>query len=69
MENFQDIKEEMKRTGTIDEMGEVHNRWIESRSFQNTVHSGVILSSMGKTVESDLHGNWTDGGGRGGTHT
>lgn len=46
-------------------MGEVHNRWIEFESFQNTVHSGVISSSMGKTVESDLRGNWMDGGGKG----
>lgn len=42
VENFQDIKEEMKRTGAIDEMGEMHNRWIEFKSFQNTVNSGVI---------------------------
>lgn len=47
----------------------MHNCWIEFESFQNTVHSGVISSSMGKTVESDLRGNWTDGEGRGGTHT
>lgn len=69
VKKFQNIKKEMKRTGAIDEMGEVHSHWIEFESCQNTVYSGVISSSMGKTVESDLRGNWTDGGGKDGTHT